>query len=461
MKNKLKLLFYILIIVLISIIAFVGVYTSKTQFRDNALPKYSLSSEFTGKRITYLQVDDSTSDVIKDKDGNVVDSIPEDANKDDYTTEKVPVNSEEVLNSDNYRKIKEILDNRLGQFGTEYYLVKVDDQTGDIVVELEENNSTDTLLQSAVQKGDFSIVDSETKEVLLDRSHIAKAAVVYGNNETGAVVVYLQITFDEEGKEKFAEITRNYVETEETEDSEDSESEEDHKHVSIIFSGTTMLTTGFESEITNGELTLSMGTATSNSALYQYISNASIYSVLLNNPEFPITYKVTTSEYINSNINQNIIYFAIGAIAVICAIVVIYLIAKYKTNGLICSLGIVLEIAILLLLIRYTSTVISLGTLSALLVLVLLEAYCIIKILNKIKENNSYENVANVTIKTYLDMIDLIVVFLIIAIVFTFMKEVAIYSIGMTLFYGIISIAITNLIFVRGMLLAKYNTKND
>ena len=104
MKNKLKLLFYILIIVLISIIAFVGVYTSKTQFRDNALPKYSLSSEFTGKRITYLQVDDSTSDVIKDKDGNVVDSIPEDANKDDYTTEKVPVNSEEVLNSDNYQK---------------------------------------------------------------------------------------------------------------------------------------------------------------------------------------------------------------------------------------------------------------------------------------------------------------------------------------------------------------------
>ena len=458
MKNKLKLLFYILIIVLISIIAFVGVYTSKTQFRDNALPKYSLSSEFTGKRITYLQVDDSTSDVIKDKDGNVVDNIPEDANKDDYTTEKVPVNSEEVLNSDNYKKMKEILDNRLEQFGTEYYLVKVDDQTGNIVVELEDNNSTDTLIQNSVQKGDFSIIDSETKEVLLDRSHIAKASVVYGNNDTGAVVVYLQITFDEEGKEKLAEITRNYVETEET---EDSESEEEHKHVSIIFSGTTMLTTGFESEITNGELTLSMGTATSNSALYQYISNASIYSVLLNNPEFPITYKVTTSEYINSDINQNIIYFAVGAIAVICAIVVIYLIAKYKTNGLICSLGIVLEIAMLLILIRYTSTVISLGTLAALLVLVLLEAYCLMKILNKIKENESYENVANATIKTYLNMIDLIVVFLIIAIVFTFMKEVAIYSIGMTLFYGIISIAITNLVFVRGMLLAKYNTKND
>ncbi len=458
MKNKLKLLFYILIIVLISIIAFVGVYTSKTQFRDNALPKYSLSSEFTGKRITYLQVDDSTSDVIKDKDGKIVDSIPEDANKDDYTTEKVPVNSEEVLNSDNYKKMKEILDNRLEQFGTEYYLVKVDDQTGDIVVELEDNNSTDTLIQNSVQKGDFSIIDSETKEVLLDRSHIVKASVVYGNNESGAVVVYLQITFDEEGKEKLAEITRNYVETEET---EDSESEENHKHVSIIFSGTTMLTTGFKSEITNGELTLSMGTATSNSALYQYISNASIYSVLLNNPEFPITYKVTTSEYINSNINQNIIYFAVGAIVLVCAIVVIYLIAKYKTNGLICSLGIVLEIAMLLILIRYTSTVISLGTLAALLVLVLLEAYCLMKVLNKIKENESYESVANATIKTYLDMIDLIVIFLIIAIVFTFMKEVAVYSIGMTLFYGIISIAIANLVFVRGMLLAKYNTKND
>ena len=128
---------------------------------------------------------------------------------------------------------------------------------------------------------------------------------------------------------------------------------------------------------------------------------------------------------------------------------------------MICSLGLILEVAILLILIRYTGTIISLGTMVAFLVLVLLETYLIIKMLNSIKANETYENTANVTIKTYLDVIDVIVVFLIIAIVFTFMKEVAVYSIGMTLFYGIISIAITNLVFIRGMLLAKYSMKNN
>ena len=202
MKNKLKLLLYILITVLISIIAFVGVYTSKTQFRENALPDYTLSSEFTGKRITYLEVDDSTNDVIKDKDGNVVESIPDGANKDDYTTEKVPVNSEEVKTTENYKKVKEILDSRLEKFGAEYYLVKVDEQNGDTVIELEDNTTTDRLLQDLVQKADFSIVDSETKEVLLDRSYIENTSVVYGNNDSGEVVVYLDIKFNQEGTNK-------------------------------------------------------------------------------------------------------------------------------------------------------------------------------------------------------------------------------------------------------------------
>ncbi len=460
MKNKLKMLLYVLIIALILIVSFIGVYTSKTQFKDNVLPKYSLSSEFTGKRITYLKVDDSTVDVIKDKDGNVVDSIPEDANKDDYTTEKVPVNEEETLTSENYKKIKEILDSRLNQFGAEYYLVKADEQNGDVVIELEDNTTTDSLLQKLISKGDFSIVDSESKDLLLDRSNIEKASVVYGNNDDGSVVVYLRIKFDAEGTTKFAEITRNYVEEEEEETSEEEESN-DHKHVSIIFNGETMLTTGFENEITNGELTLSMGTATTNNALYTHIANASTYSILLNSPELPLTYEVQTSEYIQSSINTNAIYFVIGVIGIICAIIIAYLIIKYKTNGLICSLGLVLEIAILLILVRYTSTIISFGTISALLVLIAFETYFIIKILNNIKTNETYENAASVTIKTYLDNLDVIIVFLIIAIVFTFMKQVAVYSIGMTLFYGIISIAITNLIFVRGMLLTKYSTKNN
>jgi len=74
-------------------------------------------------------------------------------------------------------------------------------------------------------------------------------------------------------------------------------------------------------------------------------------------------------------------------------------------------------------------------------------------------DNPSYENVQKVSVRTYLDYIEVIVVSLVIAIVFTFMQKAVAFSFGMTLFYGIISIIISNLVFLRTMLLAKYSDR--
>ena len=86
----------------------------------------------------------------------------------------------------------------------------------------------------------------------------------------------------------------------------------------------------------------------------------------------------------------------------------------------------------------------------------LVDAYLINKMLNSIKSNPTYENVAKSTLRTYIDEIGLVIISIIISIIFTFMSNVQIYSLGMTLFYGIICVAISNLLVLRTMLLARF-----
>lgn len=76
--------------------------------------------------------------------------------------------------------------------------------------------------------------------------------------------------------------------------------------------------------------------------------------------------------------------------------------------------------------------------------------------LEKIKNDSSYENVQKSTLGVYFDNIEVILCSVILAIVFTFMSNVSVYSFGMTLFYGIISMAIANLVFLRTILVRKY-----
>ena len=84
------------------------------------------------------------------------------------------------------------------------------------------------------------------------------------------------------------------------------------------------------------------------------------------------------------------------------------------------------------------------------------DAYLINKMLNSIKSNPTYENVAKSTLRTYIDEIGLVIISIMISIIFTFMSNVQIYSLGMTLFYGIICVAISNLLVLRTMLLARF-----
>lgn len=459
LEKKLKIALIILIVLLIAMIGFVGVYSKGLISYDSALPDYILSSEFTGKRVSYFKVDDASEDKIYDKDGKEVEEIPEDANKDDYTTKSVKINPDENLTKENYKKSKEIFEGRLKDLGIEYYDVRLNENTGEMVVELEDNVITDTVLQYLLAKGDFSFTDSEDGTVLLERSDIKNVSVVYGNNETGAVIIYLDIKFTDEGAKKLEEVSRNYLKQEESdENTTDSEgtTENEQKKVTMSIEGTEFLTSYFAEVMTTGELTIAVGSGTDDATIYQYSTQAQVYAMLLNNDEMPLTYTIASTEYMTSNIDTNTFYTIIGVIAALALILVIYMIIRFRLDGVICSLAFISAIAMLLIMIRYTSTTISIGGIAAMLALMSFDAYFMIKILKSIKENPSSENVSFITYGAYLQKLDLIIVLLIIAVVFTFMPQVQVFSIGMTLFYGIVSLIIANLLFMRVMLASKY-----
>ena len=208
--------------------------------------------------------------------------------------------------------------------------------------------------------------------------------------------------------------------------------------------------------MTTGELTIAVGSGTDDATIYQYSTQAQVYAMLLNNDEMPLTYTIASTEYMTSNIDTNTFYIIIGVVAGLALILVVYMIIRFRLNGAICSIAFISAIAMLLIMIRYTSTTISIGGIMAMLVLMAFDAYFMTKILKSIKENPSLENVSFVTYGAYLQKLDLIIVLLIIAVVFTFMPQVQIFSIGMTLFYGIVSLIIANLVFMRAMLVSKY-----
>lgn len=481
MEKKLKIVLCVVTIILIAIIAFVGIYSKNSVIYKSNLPNYVLGEELGEQRISKLVVSDETKEIIYDKDGKVVDSIPEGANEADYKKEQEKVNKEDLYTSDNYKKVKEICEGRLKDLKIENYVVRIDENTGNAIIELEDNLNTDTVLQYLLCTGDFSITDSEDKTVLLDKSDVKEAKVVYSRGTTNGVTVYLNIVFDKEGKDKLAEISRNYMKVEEenkdtstentennaentnneenkTEENkeEENKTETKQKQVTLTIEGNSMLTTSFGEEMLTGELPISLGTATSDETLQEYREQAEFYAMLINNETMPLEYEMGTTETAKAEVQGNDLYMIIGAIIAVVAIVTIFMIFKFKTNGIFAGLSFIATFALLLLMIRYTRTEVSLNAIAGGIIIFILDAYLVYKMLSNISKNDSYDYVRKTTLMTYLENMEVIIISLILAVVFTFMQYAKAFSFGMTMFYGIISAIIVNLVLLRTMLVAKY-----
>lgn len=431
----------ILLIAIISVASFSGIYKLKDYKVREVVPEYILGMEFTNSRIVELKVDTSVKETkIYDKEGNEITEQQEGVEyteENGYTVIENKVNPDDRLTKENYEKTKKIIVSRLVKLGTEQYTIKQDLNNGNIQIQMTENDNTYNIISNLTKKGTFELADSETKEVLIDSSRMKSAEVVYGQADTGTTV-YLQIKLDKEGKRKLEEISKIYTQSVVQTTNEEGKTEEstETKKVDLILNGETYNSTYFGDTLSNGILNIPMGTSSDSSSLQEYVNTAKQMSIVLSNGTLPITY--TEEDYVlNNNLdlinNKTVLVIAIT----IFVIAIIFLIVKLKLKGI---LAVILEVgyvAFLLLALRYTNTKITLEGIIGIGISIILTYIYIYK---AFKENSS-NFIKGVTRKFGLSLIPVYLV----AIIFTFNSIANIFSLGMTLVWGIITMYLYNL----------------
>ena len=472
--KKVKILTIILLIILITMVAFFGIYTQVQNRMENQVRDYSYAMDLAGSRVVRLIVSDGSETVVKDSEGNVVEDsenlTDDEIAEKGYTKEETPYNSDEVKTVDNYRKSKEIIEKRFNELGISNYITKLDEETGDIIVEITENDDTDSIVSNLATTGKFEIVDSQTQEVLMDNSDIKLANVMYGADSSSATssgtMVYLNIEFTKEGTSKLEEISTNYTAT--TEDtnttSEDTSSDDTtEKTITMKIDGEEIMTTSFDEPIRTGRLQLSIGSATTDTdTLNGYINQASNMAVVLDTGNMPVRYEVDTNEFIESDITQNQLQIASYIMLGVVGLVLIVLIIRYRTLGLLGAFSYVGLMSILLLIIRYANVVLSMEGIFGIAIVLILNYIFVNKFLNKLKDNRkdlSKEEVIKANKETYKEFFIRIIPVIIMVIAFSFVQWTPISSFGMVMIWGIALIAAYNVIFTNNLL--KLKAKKD
>ena len=445
MKKNLGLkMLIILVIIAICLISFVGIYKKDKGQMVNILPDYKLSMNLSGSRTVRL-INDITKEVIYDSEGNVsTDGTNEDGTlKEGYTKKDEKVNKDEVLTKENYELSKEIIEKRLKVNNVSDYILRQNTEDGSIMIEISEHDNTDSLVSDLTYIGSFEIIDSETKEVLLDNSGIKKARAVYSDGNSGTTV-YLSIEFNKEGTKRFEEITKTYI------SSVNEEGKTVTKKVTLNLDSQQLVETYFSEVITNGILQLSIGQASTDSKTIQsYIEQASSVAALIDSGKMPIQYKLESNIYLSSNINEQVCKITRYTLIALIIIALIYLCVKYKANGVVLSISYIGYVALVLLALRYTNVAIAFETIVAGLILLIVNYMFIKSILTKQqKEINIAENLK----QTYLKYTSILLPLLIVGVVFTFMNWTAISSIGMVIFWGLIIMFIYNYIIANCLL---------
>jgi len=447
--KKVKLITLILIIILISLISFGGLYL-KTDYKfENVLPEYKLGRNLSASRVIEIVPDETVNTIIKDAEGNIVDAEGENTVK-----EEVPVNSPDILNKENFERTKEIVIDRLEQIGVTDYNIRLNEENGKIILELENNEIADVVSSYISQKGDFSIIDEETKEVLMDNNDIDLVDVRYGADQTGLTSgtnVYLNIEFNNDGAKKLEEISNKYLET------TDEEGNDTTKNVTIKVDNETLVTTHFGEKLTTGSIQLTVGsTSTDNEELQEYIKSAGYMAMLLDNEKLPITYQTDSDQYISSNININSVmpYAFYTLIAIVVAVFVIMII-RYKGLGILGAISIIGFTATLLIVLRYTNVTITQEGIIGIVFSIILDLLLVKLILNDIKkEKNVKEAIKENYIKYFAYIIPAVVIM---AITFSFTNASQIASLGMIMFWGIALIALYNILITRAMFVIAKN----
>ena len=472
-ERKLKLITEILAIIVICLISFVGIYTKNANRMENQVKDYDLSKDLKGYRELVFKVSDATE--VLDSNGKVVGNTDEYGDSsietNSYQKSENKINANEDLTKENYEKAKSIIEKRLKSLNVEDYNLSLDEENGNIYLQIPENSDTDHTVSNILQVAKFEIKDQDdTSNVLVTNDDLKKISAVYNTTSSGTTV-YLQIEFNKNGKNILKQIstgdyatdenltnttntTGNTSEDENTNSNENTSSEEEtktQKKIILSIDNNDMITTSFDDPIEDGIIDLSMNQpSTDKDSISDTLQSASTIAAVVNSGKMPLTYKVAENNYVNTDITSNMLKKVMYVVIAIVIVALVVLIIKYKSVGLLASISYIGFVGLELLLIRYTNVTISLESIVAGIILLAVN-YLITYRLIKVHETDS-ELKKKVYSNEFKSIIIKSIPIFIIAIIFVFMKWTKIATFGMFMFWGLLLSIIYNYIVTKDML---------
>lgn len=452
--KKIKILTITLAIIAITMIAFFGVYTQVQNRMENQVKENTYAMDLEGNRSISLKVNTESETVLKDAEGKIVkqdeDLTDEQIAEKGYTKEERPYNGEEIKKVEYYKTSQKIIEERLKKLGVENYIIKLNEQSGEIVLELPENSQTDSIISSVNTTGKFEMVDSQTNDVLMDNRAIKTAKVMYGSGNSttsNGTSVYLAIEFNSEGRKKLEEISNQYTKPqdnstqEQTEEggetAQDTKTEETsaEKKITMKIDGEEIMSTSFDEPIKTGKMQLSIGSSTTDTDTLQgYIEQASSMATVLDTGNIPVKYDLDKNQYVLSDMmTSNVIQLTIYIVLAIVVIGLIVFLLKYKKLGALGVISYIGLISFFMLVIRYANVVLSIEGFFGIVVVLILNYILVYQLLAKKNQKEVYK-------EFFVKIFPVIIL----VITFCFVNWIPISSFGMVMFWGIVLIAVYN-----------------
>lgn len=465
--TKIRNFALILLIILITIIAFIGIYTKKLNRYSDVIPEYKKGMDFDGYVELKFKLSDKSEEkeVWVDENGNFKGFVvteeekseetqgpekatdSEDANVFKKEKRTVKENEDDVLNKESYIKTKNIIEKRLREVGVPEYNMHLDNSTGNLTIDMVDTKDVTKLYQMITSKGELNIIDSSDGVILIGSDHIKKASSVYGQARSGeGYQVYLQIVFDKEGKELLRDVSKKYIET------TDSEGNSSIRYIEVQLDGQTITKTYFNGEMGTGEIQIPVGSATTDNATFtDYLSSTSRTASIIDSGLLKNVYTLTSDNFVVSKVSDNFItILKICACAMLVLITIIFAI-KFKGKGVLAGISNIGFISLLLIMIRYTNVTITFNSLIIMFMLELLNIIFLKMLIKKINSTKEGTKVAYLeTIKSYYLAIIPIIIF---SIIFTFVSTLTVGTVGMIAFWGVFVQFIYNVVITRTLYL--------
>ncbi len=497
---SLKSILAILVIILLCLVSFGGIYIKDRNIMKNWLKDYAVGMDTGDTNIVKLDIleEEDSSDDVQDAE-----STGESENE---ATDSNDGQAKKTYTVDDYKKSKSIIEKRLKISGVDQYILRLDEKTGSLVMEFPEDTNVNVLnnvfspgkieckiksnisedvaesesSEESIVEGDatdaeqeaeaettneektkeisnqFTSIFSDKKAIKNIKSYITDK-YVQENNIGYTSLIRMDIEFTNEAMKKFKEIKDGYVMP------VDKDGKQVDNTIYIYLDGEKFYEGNeldFLEIAEGGTLPIRYGGYTNDrKVLNERLKVAESEKAALTTEEIPIMYSGNYGNVIHSNISKK----AVAVIfALILAVMGIYLLIKYKLKGVFAELCILGFSALLLLILRWTSVQMSVASMVSIVAAIIAQFIYLIKVLNN--ENISPKVFNNETI-TFTTMIIPAFILGIVAAVLPALKDVGmipgnifdVACFGMVMFWGVIVFEIFNNIITRAILT---NAKN-